>query len=234
MSGGGGGGGVFSRANSTALAESALSRSRSVEVGLLVGSGELGDVELRMHGRRGETAAALALEVVDDGTDGEPPAAVATAGDDGVGVAGLDALRRKTVLRRDETEPARARPCVGRSPAALSGASTASLSTALAADELLGSQRFESAVSCASSNGSRACQKKQSISVLRRETVLAALAASHAAQHVGLSASCSRFKLSASSNAGHAHFATKILNVTYKYLKFPPCLHLRSSVVGDS
>jgi hypothetical protein len=40
------------------------------------------------------------------------------AGDDGVGVAGLDAVRRKTVLMRDETEPARARPCVGRSPAA--------------------------------------------------------------------------------------------------------------------
>jgi len=55
-------------------------------------------------------------------TDGEPPAAVATvAGDDGVGVAGLDGVRRKTVLRRDETEPARARPSVGRSPAALSG-----------------------------------------------------------------------------------------------------------------
>jgi hypothetical protein len=33
----------------------------------------------------------------------------------------------------------------------LSGASTASLSTALAAAELLGSQRFESVVSCASS-----------------------------------------------------------------------------------
>jgi hypothetical protein len=32
------------------------------------------------------------------------------AGDDGVGVAGLDVVRRKTVLRRDETEPARARP----------------------------------------------------------------------------------------------------------------------------
>jgi hypothetical protein len=43
------------------------------------------------------------------------------AGDDGVGVTGLDALRRKTVLRRNDTEPARARPCVGRSPAALSG-----------------------------------------------------------------------------------------------------------------
>jgi hypothetical protein len=61
-------------------------------------------------------------------TDGEPPAAVATtAGDDSVDVAGLYALRRKTVLRRDETEPARARPC---GPGA---ASTASLSTALAA-----------------------------------------------------------------------------------------------------
>jgi hypothetical protein len=52
-------------------------------------------------------------------------------------------VRRKTVLRRDETEPECARPCVGRSPAALSGASTASLSTALAAAELLGSQNFE-------------------------------------------------------------------------------------------
>ena len=30
------------------------------------------------------------------------------AGDDGVGVAGVDVMRRKTVLRRDETEPARA------------------------------------------------------------------------------------------------------------------------------
>jgi hypothetical protein len=93
--------------------------------------------------------------------DGEPPAAVATAaGDDGVGVAGLDVVRRKTVLRRDETEPTRARPCVG-SAGGLSGASTASLSTALAAAKLLGSQRFESAVSCASSNGSRACQRKR-------------------------------------------------------------------------
>jgi hypothetical protein len=47
-------------------------------------------------------------------------AAVATAaGDDGVGVAGLDAVRQKTVLRRDETEPARARHCVGRSPGGL-------------------------------------------------------------------------------------------------------------------
>jgi hypothetical protein len=53
-----------------------------------------------MHEHRGETAAALALEVVDDGVtrnrDGEPPAAVATAaGDDGVSVAGLDVVRRK-------------------------------------------------------------------------------------------------------------------------------------------
>ncbi len=92
-----------------------------LEVGLLAGSGELGDVELRTHGHLGETAAALALEVVNDAGVtrnrlGEPPAAV--AGDDGVGVAGLDAVRRKTVLMRDETEPARARPCVGRSPAA--------------------------------------------------------------------------------------------------------------------
>jgi hypothetical protein len=103
-----------------------------LEVGLLAGSGELGEVELRTHGHRGETAAALALEVVDDGgvtrNRRRAAAAVATAAsDDGVGVASLDVVRRKTVLRRDETEPARARPCVGRSPAALSGASTASL-----------------------------------------------------------------------------------------------------------
>jgi hypothetical protein len=38
-----------------------------LDVGLLACSSELGDVELRTHGRRGETAAALALEVVDDG-----------------------------------------------------------------------------------------------------------------------------------------------------------------------
>ncbi len=37
-----------------------------LEVGLLAGSGDLGDVDLRTHGHRGETAAALALEVVDD------------------------------------------------------------------------------------------------------------------------------------------------------------------------
>jgi hypothetical protein len=43
-------------------------------------------------------------------------------------------------------------------------------------------------VSCASSNGSRACQRKRSISALRRETVLATLGATHAAQHVGLAA----------------------------------------------
>jgi hypothetical protein len=96
LSDGGGGGGVFSRANSTTLlAASALSRSRSLEVGLLAGSGELDDVELRTHGHRGETAATLALEVVDDGGVtrnrlGEPPAAVATAaGDDGVGCGRL-------------------------------------------------------------------------------------------------------------------------------------------------
>jgi hypothetical protein len=123
-----------SRTSTVSLRGCARSR-----VGLLAGSSELVHVELRTHGHRGETAAPLALEVVDDGgvtrnRDGEPPAAVATAaGDDGVGVAGLDAVRRKAVLRRDETEPPRARPSVGRSPAALSGASTASLSTALAA-----------------------------------------------------------------------------------------------------
>ena len=95
--------------------------------------GLVGDVELRTHWHRGETDAALALEVVDDGGVtrnrlGEPPAAVVTAaGDDGVGVAGLDAVRRKMVLRRDETEPPRALPCVGRSPTAFQR-STASLS----------------------------------------------------------------------------------------------------------
>jgi hypothetical protein len=47
---------------------------------------------------------------------------------------------------------------------------------------------FENTVSCASSNGSRACQRKRSISALRRENVLAPLVATHAAQHVGLAA----------------------------------------------
>ncbi len=73
----------------------------------------------------------------------------------------------------------------GARASALSGASTASLSMALAAAELLGSQRFESAVSCASSNGS----PKEAVDLgVRRKNVLAALAAAHAAQHVGLAA----------------------------------------------
>jgi hypothetical protein len=85
-----------------------------LEVGLLAGSGELGHVELRTHGRRGETAAALALEVVDDGgVTRNKRRAVRGSGDGGgtttaSGVAGLDAVRGKTALRRDETEPARA------------------------------------------------------------------------------------------------------------------------------
>jgi hypothetical protein len=64
----------------------------------------------------------------------------------------LDAVRRKTVLRCDETEPARARPCVGRSSAAFERSEHGVAVTALAAAELLGSHRFESAVSCASSH----------------------------------------------------------------------------------
>jgi hypothetical protein len=43
------------------------SQTLGLEVGLLAGSDELGDVDLRTHEHRGETAAALALEVVDDG-----------------------------------------------------------------------------------------------------------------------------------------------------------------------
>jgi hypothetical protein len=118
---------------------------------------------------------------------------VATAaGDDGVGVAGLDAVRRKTVLRRDETEPARARALAsaGRWRPS-SGASTASLSTALAAAELLGSQRFESAVSCPSSKRLARVPEEAVDLGVRRENVLATLAVAHAAQHVGLGASCS-------------------------------------------
>ncbi len=166
-------------------------QSLGLEVGLLAGSGELSDVELRTHGHRGD--AALALEVVDDGgvtrnRDGELPAAVAAAGDDGVDVAGLDAVRRKTVLRRDETEPARARPCVGKSPAALSGASTASLSTALAAAELLGSQRVQERCElCVVKRLARVPEEAVDLGV-RRENVLAALTTAHAAQHVGLAA----------------------------------------------
>jgi hypothetical protein len=68
----------------------------------------------------------------------------------------------------------------------LSGASTASLSTALAATELLGSQWVRKRCELRVVNGSRACQRKRSTSALRRENVLAALAAAHAAQHVGL------------------------------------------------
>jgi hypothetical protein len=57
--------------------------------------------------------AALALEVVDDGgvTRNRRRAARGSGDGSGVGVAGLDAVRRKTVLRCDETEPARTRPC---------------------------------------------------------------------------------------------------------------------------
>jgi predicted metal-binding protein len=72
----------------------------------------------------------------------------------------------------------------------LSGESTPSLSTAtaLAAAELLGSERFELRVV----KRLAACQRKRSISALWRETVLATLAATHAAthaaQHVGLAA----------------------------------------------
>jgi hypothetical protein len=142
FSGGGGGGGAFKRANSTTLlAASALSRSRSVSrSALLAGSGELGDVELRTHGHRGETAAALALEVVDD-AEQRRRAARGSGDGGGTTTASVWPAWTRCGERRDEKEPARARPCVGRSPAALSRASTASLSTALAAAELLGSQR---------------------------------------------------------------------------------------------
>jgi hypothetical protein len=80
------------------------------------------------------------------------------AGDDGVGVAGLDARRSAAkdgaeARRNGAGARASLRPQVA--GGSLSGASTASLSTALAAAELLGSQRFENAVHCASSNGSR-------------------------------------------------------------------------------
>jgi hypothetical protein len=91
-----------------------LSRRRSVSRSALrAGSGELGEIELRTHTHRGETAAALALEVVDDGVtrnrDGEPPAAVATAaGDDGLGVAGLDVRRKGGAEARRNGAGARA------------------------------------------------------------------------------------------------------------------------------
>jgi hypothetical protein len=100
----------------------------------------------------------------------------------------LDAVRRKTVLRRDETEPARARPCVGRSTAALSGASTASLSTALAAAELLGSQSVRERCELrVVKRLARVPEEAVDLGV-RRENVLATLAAAHAAHHVGLTA----------------------------------------------
>jgi hypothetical protein len=110
---------------------------------------------------------------------------VATAaGDDGVGVAGLDVVQRKTVLRRDETEPVRARHCVGSS----SGASTASLSTALAAAELLGSQSVRERCELrVVKRLARVPEEAVDLGV-RRENVLATLAAAHAAHHVGLTA----------------------------------------------
>ncbi len=117
------------------------------------------------------------------------PAVVATAaGDDGVDVAGLDAVRRKTVLRRGATKRSRrARvTCVGRSPAARWERGRRRCRRRWGPPSCSARRGFD-AVSCVSSNGSRACQRKRSISALR-ENVLAALAAPHAAQHVGLAA----------------------------------------------
>ncbi len=173
LSGGGGGGSVFcllARQLDNALGCERLEpQPLGLEVGLLAGSDELSDVELLTHGYRGETAAALALEVVDDGGVTQNRRRAARGSGDGggrrrVGVADLDVVRRQTVLRRDETEPPRARPCVGGSPAALSGASTASQSTALAAAELLGSLTVRERCELRVVNDSRACQRKRSIS----------------------------------------------------------------------
>ncbi len=135
-------------------------QSLALEVGLLADSSELGDVELRTHGHRGETAAALALEVVDDGgVTRNRRRAARSSGDDGVGVAGLDTVRRKTVL-----------------------------STALAATELLGSQRVrEHCELRVVKRLARVPEEAVDLGV-RRENVLATLAVTHAAQHVGLAA----------------------------------------------
>jgi hypothetical protein len=58
----------------------------------------------------------------------------------------------------------------------------------LAAAELLGSQRVRERCELRVVKQLARVQRKRSISALRRETVLAALAATHAAQHVGLAA----------------------------------------------
>jgi hypothetical protein len=167
---------------------------------------DVSDVELRTHGHQGETAAALALEVVDDGgVTRNRRRAARGSGDDGVDVAGLDAVR-KTVLRRDETEPARARPCVGRSPGGL--------------------ERSEHGVAVEDVGGRRAArlaEDSRALRVARRQTARARARGSGRSRRCGAktysqhwqrrkqrSTSASRrflFKLSrrASSNAGHAH-----------------------------
>jgi hypothetical protein len=132
---------------------------------------------------------------------------VATAaGDNGVGVAGLDAVRRKTVLRRDETEPARAsmrRQVAGGLERSEHGVAVDGVGGRRAARLAVGSRAL---VSCASSNGSRACQRKRSISACGAKTY-----SPRWQRCTQRSMSASRrflFKLRrrASSNAGHAHF----------------------------
>jgi hypothetical protein len=111
-----------------------------------------------------------------------------TASDDGVGVAGLDAVRRKTVLRREEKEPARARPCVGRSPAAFErrehGVAVDGVGGRRAARLAEVRERCESRVV---KRLARVPEEAVDLGV-RRENVLATLAAAHSAQHVGLAA----------------------------------------------
>jgi hypothetical protein len=79
----------------------------------------------------------------------------------------LDAVRQKTVLRRDETEPARASM---RRQVADGLRAARALSTVLAAAELLASQKFESAVRARRQISSRRCQRKRLISACGAKT----------------------------------------------------------------
>jgi hypothetical protein len=110
--------------------------------------------------------------------------------------------RRRGATKRSR----RARPCVGRSPAALSGASTASLSTALGAAELLGSQRVRERCELrVVKRLARVPEEAVNLGVARKRT---RRAGSERTQRSTSASWRFLFKLSrrASSNAGHAHF----------------------------
>ncbi len=133
LSGGGGGGGVFSRANSTTLlAASALSRSRSVSrsacLPTAASSVTLNCGRTCIEARRLRPWL-LRLSTTALGVTRNRRRAAGDGGGRGrrrCGRLGRSAAKDGVEARRNGAG-ARARPCVGRSPAALSGASTASL-----------------------------------------------------------------------------------------------------------